>query len=290
MNTHTRHTKLTGGGTATAAPVEITDGTRNLVLGGLPADELQRMAPELEFVTLELRELLFEFDTPIEYVYFPEDAIGSVVSPLADGSAVETAIVGHEGMIGLPVFLGTERMSAQAFVQSPGHGWRMSAAALHDELARGGQLGPRLLRYIQTLLTQVGQSSACNRMHSVNERCARWLLMTHDRVGRDEFLLTHQFLAQMLGVRRATVTVTAGALQKAGFIKYSRGIITILDRPRLEKAVCECYHVIRHELHRVLGDRAAGVHPLAGLKMSEGDHSILDAPSPRPDIDFPRGN
>jgi CRP-like cAMP-binding protein len=238
-------------------------------------------------MTLELRQLLFDFDKPIEHVYFPEDAIGSVVSPLADGSAVETAIVGHEGMIGLPVFLGTERMSAQAFIQSAGRGWRMSAAALREAVAEGGELGPRLLRYIQTVLTQVGQSSACNRMHSVEVRCARWLLMTQDRVGRDEFSLTHQFLAQMLGVRRATVTVTAGALQKAGFIEYSRGIISILDRKGLENAACECYNIIRHELDRVLGDRPAGMNPLAGMKTAQDDHSILDAPGPRQNIDVP---
>lgn len=253
---------------------------RNRILAALPADELERLGPQLELVELELREVLIDPNQVIGDVHFVEDGVVSIVGVMADGSAVETATVGHEGMVGLPVFLGAESMPAQAFAQIPGRAYRMSAAALRDEVRRGGALAALLGRYTQALFTLVAQSSACNRLHPVEQRCARWLLMSHDRVGRDTFELTHLFLSQMLGVRRATVTEVAGELQRRGLIDYTRGRITILDRPGLERAVCECYGIVAAEFARLLdGGRVAS--PLDGVAVSEGGMSTAGEGAPR---------
>ena len=228
---------------------------RNRILAALPEAEYARLAPALEPVSFELRQVLFDVDRPIDYVYFPEDCIASVVSVMADGSAVETATIGFEGVVGLPVFLGADRTPAQAFVQIPGEAYRIESGAFRQEIQRGGDLRDALSRYTQALFTQVAQSSACNRLHTMRERCARWLLQTHDRIGHDEFPLTQQFLSQMLGVRRATVTVAASELQNDGLITYEYGRITVRDRRGLEAASCECYEIIRREFARLLEGR-----------------------------------
>ena len=233
--------------------LETATAPRNRILARLPAEELEAMRATLTRVPLQLKQVVADVSQPIEHVYFCDDAIISVLSVMADGSAIESATVGNEGMVGVSLLLGVDRMALQAFVQVPGYAWRMDADAFAEAIARGGEL-PRLLgRYVIALITQMGQASGCNRKHTIEERCARWLLMTHDRVGRDEFVLTHHILSQMLGVRRATVTVAAGRFQRAGLIRYARGHVTIVDRAGLERAACECYHVVRAYYDRMLG-------------------------------------
>ncbi|HUP87913.1 MAG TPA: Crp/Fnr family transcriptional regulator [Longimicrobiales bacterium] len=223
---------------------------RNSILNALSEDEREFVSHHLEAVTLNRRKLLYDVDVPIEHVYFITEGVASIVSFLDDGTSVETATVGCEGMVGIGVYLGTPVMSEQAFVQIEGGGYRMSAEQLRECLRGCEHLSALLGRYTSALLRLLAQTSACNRRHAIVQRCARWLLMTHDRAGRDTFELTQQFLSQMLGVRRATVSAVAMSLQKAGCIEYSRGRITILDRKGLEREACECHAVIRNEFAR----------------------------------------
>jgi CRP-like cAMP-binding protein len=253
---------------------------RNRILALLPAEELEGLRPALERVRLETRQVVFDVGAPIEHVYFPETAVVSLVSVMPDGSAVETATVGHEGMVGIPVFLGAGSMAGQAFAQVPGDAYRMSAGDLRAEVGRGGVLPEVLGRYTQALFTHVAQCSACNRLHPVEQRCARWLLTTHDAVGADAFEMTHLFLSQMLGVRRATVTEVAGRLQDAGLIEYSRGRMAVVDRAGLEAAACECYGIVRAEFARLL-DGGAVPSPLDGVVVSEGGMSRAGEGEPR---------
>jgi CRP-like cAMP-binding protein len=231
-------------------------------------------------VRLELRQLLFDKDAPIEHVYFCESAVVSIVNMMSDGTAVETATVGNEGMVGLPLFHGVDRTAAQAFCQIPGDALAMTSAAFRTELRHPGTLGTLLGRYAEAMFTMVAQSSACNRLHPMRERCARWLLTTHDRVGGDEFPLTHHFLAQMLGVRRATVTEAAGSLQDARLIAYRMGTVRILDRPGLETASCECYAIIRAAFGHLLPGHVSA-SPLARVPTSKGGKSRALSPRPR---------
>jgi CRP-like cAMP-binding protein len=237
---------------------------RNRILAALPPDEWERLRGTMERVRLESRQLVFDVNQPIGHVYFPEDSVVSILGLMEDGSAVETATVGNEGMAGIPVFLGAMQMAGQAFTQVPGEAYRMSSGALREEVRRGSELAVLLGRYTQALFTLVAQSSACNRKHPVEQRCARWLLMTHDRVTGDEFELTQLFLSQMLGVRRPTVSDAASALQARGLIEYSRGRITIRHRAGLEAASCACYGIIRAEFARML-ERREIADPLAGV-------------------------
>ena len=259
---------------------------RNRILAALPAADLARLAPALEPVTLDLRDVLFDVDRPIEHAYFVERGVVSVLGVMADGTAIETATIGPEGMVGMPLFHDTDRTSAQAFCQVAGEALRLPADALRREVARSDALRRLLHRYAQAMLTLVAQSSACNRVHTMRERCARWLLHTHDRVGAaegvDEFALTHSFLSQMLGVRRATVTEALGLLQRSGAIAYSMGTVAVRDRARLEAEACECYAVIRHEFDRLLdGSRANGAgHPLEGVTTAEGGRTTLGDGAP----------
>lgn len=227
--------------------------TQNRLLGALPPEELAWLAPHLERVALEIGEVLAEPSEPLRHVYFPETAIVSVVNRMADGSAVEVGTVGNEGMVGVAAFLDAEASESQTFCQLPGPALRAPAAVV----TAAGDARPAFRRvvnrYTQAYLTQVAQGAACNRLHGIEARCARWLLMTHDRVGgADSFPLKQEFLAMMLGVRRAGVTVAAGALQDAGLIRYRRGGIRVLDRAGLELAGCECYGIVRRHFDRLL--------------------------------------
>ena len=204
-------------------------------------------------VTVGRKHVVFEKDKPISHVYFPTDGVISLVAPLDGGLNVEIATVGREGMVGLALFLGTETMPFRAFGQIAGVALRLEAAAFRAEIERSVALVRILNRYTQALLTQIAQSAACNCVHSVEKRCARWLLQTHDRLEADHYLLTQEFLAQMLGVRRASVSEAAGGLQKAKLIRYTNGRLTILDRRGLEVVACGCYRVIRQEIDRLLG-------------------------------------
>jgi CRP-like cAMP-binding protein len=186
-------------------------------------------------------------------VYFPHRGVISMLTVMPDGSAVESATVGPEGMAGIPVFLGAEQMASNAFVQVPGEAARIEAGAFRRVIADSPALHRLLLRYTLALMNQMMQSAACNRTHAVEERCARWLLMTQDRVHGDTFPLTQEFLAQMLGVRRPTVSIAAGMLAKAGLISYVRGEMMILDRQALETASCECYRIIADEFEMLIG-------------------------------------
>jgi CRP-like cAMP-binding protein len=243
---------------------------RNHLLTLLPEDELNALLPDLERVELEVRDLVYDVNVPIEYAYFPEDGVVSMVGLMSDGTAVEVATVGNEGMLGLPAFLGADSILGQAFSQVAGVAFRMRTEAFR-RAAGSGRFQQLMQRYTQAIFTQVAQSSACNRLHLTEERFARWLLMTHDRVARDEFQLTQDFLSQMLGVRRATVSQIAAQAQKDGVIEYSRGRMRILDRTALEAGACECYAIIRTEFERLLG-RPPGT-PELQRKLQLADHA-----------------
>jgi len=225
----------------------------NRLLDALPRAEYERILPHLEGVPIAARQVVSEADAPIPHVYFPTGGVVSLVSFMERGAAVEIATIGREGLVGLPVFLGAESMPQRAFGQVSGFAFRMEAGAFRAEVARNDTLVRLLNRYTQAMFVQVAQTAACNRVHPVEKRCARWLLQTHDRVGEDVYTLTQEFLAQMLGVQRPSVNAAARTLLEAGLIKYVRGRITIVDRAGLESASCACYGVIRREFDHLLG-------------------------------------
>jgi CRP-like cAMP-binding protein len=220
----------------------------------LPAADKADLAPHLEKVRLELKELLLEQGKRIDSVYFPLTAVASLLSLVEGSGGVEIATVGNEGLVGLSLSWGIDTLNPREFVQCqvPGDALVMDAETFASKVAAGGELTWLVHRYTQAFVTQIGQQVACNGLHSIEERCARWMLLTHDRVGSDEFPLTQEFLAQMLGVRRPSVTVVAGILQQAGFIQFRRGRITITDRRGLENASCDCYRVLREVFDRLV--------------------------------------
>ena len=224
----------------------------NRLLATLPRSALERIISDLDQRPLTMRQVLQPRGKRLEEVIFPLLGVASMISMGDSGDSVEVATIGCEGIIGLPLFLGGEKAAVEVFVQVPGEALHMAAAAFHRHLTREASLNHALLLYTQALLTQVAQCSACNCHHPVEARCARWILQTHDRVKGDEFPLTHDFLSLMLGVRRASVTLTAGALQKRKLITYNRGVITVLNRKGLESAACECYRLINDEFERLL--------------------------------------
>ena len=219
----------------------------NRLLAALPKKEYKRLLPELKTVNLVLGEVLYQPGEVIKYVYFPNDSIISLISELSERSWLEVGMVGNEGMAGLAVFMGVGSSSTHALVQGSGTAMRMSSAAVRTEANRLGSLHELLHRCSHSLMAQVAQSSACNRFHMVEARLARWLLMTNDRLAAKEFPLTQEFLSNMLGVRREGVSKAAGALQAGKLIRYSRGIITILNRPGLKAKSCNCYAIIKAE-------------------------------------------
>ena len=225
----------------------------NRLLVSLPERDRSRLIPQLEILTLFAKETVHETGQEMNYVYFPLDCIVVLISSVEAKDTVEVGLIGNEGMVGLPLFLEADTTPDTAFSQVPGKAVRIKAEAFKEEVSRGGALHALLHRYTQALFTLVAQSAACNRVHAINERCARWLLVTHDRAGADQFSLTQEFLAEMLGVRRASVNAVARVLRKASLIQYSRGKITVIDRPGLEAASCECYGVIRTEFDRLFG-------------------------------------
>jgi CRP-like cAMP-binding protein len=226
---------------------------QNRLLVALPRDEHDRLLPNLEKVSLPLREILYEADGPISHVFFPLNGVVSLVIIVEGDIALEVGTIGNEGMVGTPIFLGSESSPTRAISQVAGEALRLDVKIFQKEMRRRGSLHDLVQRYTQAMINQISQSTVCNHRHSVAKRMCRWLLMSHDRVGADEFLLTHEFLAQMLGVRRPTVTAVACRLQKAGLISYHRGRIHVLDRKGLEAASCECYQVVMNELDRLLG-------------------------------------
>jgi CRP-like cAMP-binding protein len=227
--------------------------TTNRILNALTRAEYERLAVHLEHVNLALGEVLYHPDQPITHVYFPNRGTVSLVSTFEDGASVEVGMVGNEGMFGVCVFLGSISTPLEAIVQLPGDGLRMRANVLRKEFNKGGQLQDLLLRYTQAFITQIAQTAACNRAHPTSWRLVRWLLMCQDRSYSRELDLTQEFIANMLGTRRAGVTEAAGQLQDRGLIKYHRGHITILDREGLEASSCECYPIVKKEFARLVG-------------------------------------
>ncbi|MBD1866954.1 Crp/Fnr family transcriptional regulator [Cyanobacteria bacterium FACHB-471] len=232
---------------------EILNKPKNHLLAALPDEDYQRLLPHLEEVQLPLRKILYEPGETLSAVYFPNNAMVSLVATMEDGATVEVGLVGAEGVIGLPIVLGGKATVYQAIVQLPGTGTRLDADIFKAEFERGEYLQRLVLLYTQALLTQVSQNAVCNRLHTIDERLGRWLLSVQDSLEADELPLTQEFISQMLGTRRASVTVAAGSLQEQGIISYSRGKITILNRERLREKSCECYNVISGEFNRLLG-------------------------------------
>ena len=224
---------------------------QNLLLNALNGNDGGRLLASLELVTLETRHMLYEPGVPVHSVYFPVDGVMSLLAQVEDDIEVEVGTVGNEGMVGLHVFLGSEATPGRAFAQVPGQAYQLSVAVFKELIRECPRFTSILHRYTQALMVQISQGTGCNRIHTDHQRCARWLLQTHDRVGRDEFQLAEQFLAQMLGTRRATVSEVTAEFQAQRIIEYSRGVIRILDRVRLEAASCTCYEVIRAEYDRM---------------------------------------
>ena len=237
--------------TTDAAPATSTG--RNLLLRAIPADEYARLLPHLQPFALEPMQLLAERNDAIPHVHFPETGIVSLLSRLDDGTLIENGTVGCEGMAGLPLLLGVEWTPVVITGQVPGLSRRVDAATFRALLPTLPALETLLRRYAVYFMAQVSQSLACNSAHTVEQRCARWLLMTHDRVPGDQFTLTHDVLAQMLAVRRAGVSVAADAMRTRGLIQYSRGRITVTDRAGLEAVACECYGMVRQQRDAIIG-------------------------------------
>jgi CRP-like cAMP-binding protein len=223
----------------------------NQLLAALPPVVLKRWQKSLEDIELPLGEVLYEPGTVLSHVYFPTTAIVSLLYVMEDGASAEIAVVGNEGLVGISLFMGGESTPSRAVVQSAGLGLRMKAATLKNELARSGPVMRLLLRYTQALITQMAQTAVCNRHHSLDQQLSRWLLLSLDRLSGHELIMTQELIANMLGVRREGVTEGALKLQKAGLIRYSRGRITVLDRPGLENRSCECYAVVKKEYDRL---------------------------------------
>jgi CRP-like cAMP-binding protein len=228
----------------------------NRLLSLLSDNDYERLRPHLSPIVFDYRKSLYEASRPIEHIYFPIDGLASLVITTADGASAEVGTIGNEGVVGLPVCLGDREAPSSVYVQVPGTALGMDARIFRGELERSPTLHLITLRYAHAFFNQVAQSAACIHLHKVEQRCCRWLLMTRDRMPADDFLLTHEFLGMMLGVRRTTVTEVMGSLQKAGLIRYRRGHVTILDHEALRSRACECYDISRLEFDRLLGDTA----------------------------------
>ena len=229
---------------------------QNQLLAALPADEWERWQPELEPVDMKLGDVLYESGSTMTHVYFPTTAIVSLLYVMENGASAEIAVVGHEGIVGVSLFMGGESTPSRAVVQSAGKGFRLSAQHIQEHFKRAPVLH-LLLRYTQALITQMAQTAVCNRHHSLDQQLCRWLLLSLDRLSGSELVMTQELIANMLGVRREGVTESATKLQKAGLIQYSRGRITVLDRAGLEARSCECYGVVKREYDRLLPPRVA---------------------------------
>ena len=219
----------------------------NQLLGGLPPEEYQRLLPRLQVVPLAFKQILYVARSPIDYAYFPNRGVVSALTVMEDGRAIEVATIGDEGMVGLPLLVGATTTANRVIVQVPGEALGMAQDVLREEVSRDSPLRRLLILYHSTFFAQVSQAVACNGLHSVHQRCCRWLLITQDRAHSDVFPMTHEFLAEMLGVRRSTVSEVLEPFQEKGLIRYSRGKCTILDRDGLKAGSCECYRVIAKE-------------------------------------------
>lgn len=233
---------------------------QNHLLEALPESDYLRIQPLLEYVTMPLGQTLYESGGQLQHVYFPTTSIVSLLYVLASGASAEIAVVGNEGVLGISLFMGGDTTPSRAVVQSAGYGYRMRSSLLKVEFNRGGAMMHLLLRYTQALMTQMTQTAVCNRHHSIEQQLCRWLLLSLDRLSALDLHMTQELIANMLGVRREGVTEAAGKLQRAGMIEYSRGHILVLDRPKLESTVCECYQVVKTEFNRLLPDMQRNHH------------------------------
>jgi len=227
---------------------------QNHLLAALPAAEFERLAPRLELVPLLLGETLYEPGGQLQHVYFPTTAIVSLLYVMESGVSAEIAGVGNEGVLGISLFMGGDTTPSSAVVQTGGHGYRLQGKLLKEEFNRAGLMQRLLLRYTQALVTQMFQTGACNRHHSIEQQLCRWLLLTLDRLPTNELVMTQELVANALGVRREGITEAAGKLQRAGVIRYRRGHISVLERSGLEAGACECYAVVKKEIGRLLSD------------------------------------
>ena len=225
----------------------------NWLLDALPTEDYERLLNDLQPVSLALGEVVYESGGQMDHVYFPTTCHVSLLYTMINGVTAEMGLVGNEGVVGIALFMGGDTTPNRAVVQGAGRAVKLKAKSMHMEFSRGGDLQHLLLRYTQALITQISQTAVCNRLHSVEQRLCRWLLMTHDRVQSDQLEMTQEFISNMLGVRRQGVTLAAQNLQEKGWISYVRGHIKILDRPKLETHVCECYEVVRAENSRLFG-------------------------------------
>jgi CRP-like cAMP-binding protein len=233
------------------------DPKQNQLLAALPPAEWERWLPDLELVELPLGQVLYESGRTLAHVYFPTNAIVSLLYVMENGASAEIAVVGNEGVVGISLFMGGGSTPSRAVVQSAGRGYRLSARNIEQEFNRSGPVMHLLLRYTQALITQMAQTAVCNRHHSLDQQLCRWLLLSLDRLDGNQLAMTQELIANMLGVRREGVTEGALKLQTAGLIKYARGRITVLDRPALEARTCECYAVVKKEYDRLLPTRMA---------------------------------
>jgi CRP-like cAMP-binding protein len=232
------------------------DPLENSLLGALSQAERERIYPHLQLVPMPLGKVLYESGDVQRHVYFPTDCIVSLLYVMKDGSSAEISVVGREGIVGISLFMGGETTPSRAIVQSAGSAYRLFGRRLKQEFHRDGEMQLLLLRYTQSLITQMAQTAVCNRHHSVDQQLCRWLLLSLDRLPSNQLIMTQELIANMLGVRREGVTEAAGKLQKLNVIHYARGKITVLDRPKLEQRCCECYAVVKQETDRLLPGRA----------------------------------
>lgn len=247
----------------------------NLLLAALSEAEIGRLRPHLELVTLPLGAVLYESGRQLDHVYFPNDSIVSLLYVLENGASAEIAVVGQDGLVGVSLFMGGETTPSRAVVQSAGTAYRLAAPRMKEEFTRGGSMQHLLLRYTQALITQMAQTAVCNRHHTVDQQLCRWLLLSIDRLKVPQVNMTQELIANMLGVRREGVTEAAGKLQDAGVIRYRRGSIDVLDRPRMEELSCECYEVVRRETDRLLpaAERRAAPRKSGPIPTSEAPAS-----------------
>ena len=228
--------------------------SQNHLLSALPKDEFEKLVSHLQLVPMQLGQTLYEPGGQLQYAFFPTTAIVSLQYVMESGASSESAGVGNEGVVGISLFMGGDTTSSSAVVQTAGHAYRLERRLMKAEFERGGFMQRLLLRYTQALMTQMSQTAACNRHHSLEQRLSRWLLLTLDRVSTAEFVVTHELVASMLGVRREGVSEAASKLQNAGYIRYRRGHIAVLERDGLESRTCECYQVVKKEMSRLLDD------------------------------------
>lgn len=236
---------------------KVQDPRANQLLAALPDAEWQRWLPQLEWVDMPLGLVLYESGSTLEHVYFPTNALVALLYVMENGASAEIAVVGNEGLVGVSLFMGGGSTPSRAVVQSAGQGFRLKTAAMKQEFDKAGPVLHLLLRYTQALITQMAQTAVCNRHHALEQQLCRWLLLSLDRLQGSELVMTQELIANMLGVRREGVTEGALNLQRAGLIRYSRGRISVLDRPGLEKRTCECYAVVKKEYDRLLPDKLA---------------------------------